>query len=196
MKKNLFITAAMAAAVFVCAAAGQACAGEQPDGQEYMTRAQELYRAGQKHMLDGNFTAANDAFMKAETVLRAEESMPVAPASYEQDQSPPPEAAIPPAIVKAGHALDPNIYYNLGVGALQKGDFVQAEAAFLRVVELAPLDKEACYNLGVLYEKYLDRPKEALKFYRRYVDLADDDDRDIERVKGWIKEIDQRARER
>jgi tetratricopeptide (TPR) repeat protein len=195
MRTFQIIGVSLAGAALMCAAGMRPCAGQQTVDQEYIARAREFYRDGQKHMRSGNFTAANDAFIKAETVLRAEAALPELPLAPEAQEAAAPTQGGPSAAMKPGQSLDPDIYYNLGVGALQKGDFVQAEAAFLRVAELDPLDKESCYNLGVLYEKYLDKPKEALKYYTRYISLSDESDRDVERVKGWIKEIDQRVRE-
>ncbi|MCU0651000.1 MAG: tetratricopeptide repeat protein [Candidatus Omnitrophica bacterium] len=156
-----------------------------------MQQAKDYYRAGQKYMREGDFSAANGAFMKAELLLRAEDA--VSPAS---PQYPPlvPSSRLKEQDDRSRKTIGPDIYYNLGVGALQKGDFLQAEAAFRRVVELVPTDKEACYNLGVLYEKFLARPKDALKYYLRYVNLADDADADVERVKGWIKQINSQER--
>jgi tetratricopeptide (TPR) repeat protein len=168
------------------------CFGQDADAQKDIQKAQEFYRAGQKYMLEGDFAAANEEFMKAEIVLRTSSELP-SPAAPRDIPALPVRGQEPAAA--PSRALDPDIYYNLGVGALQKGDFIQAEAAFLRVIELTPLDKEACYNLGVLYEKYIGKPAEALKFYTRYINLSGEGDRDIEQVKGWIKDLKERARQ-
>ncbi|MFA6384543.1 MAG: tetratricopeptide repeat protein [Candidatus Omnitrophota bacterium] len=190
--KAVFLSLAFMPVIW-CAAWG----GQPEEGPENIKQAQGFYRAGQKYMRDGNFTAANDAFAKAEFVLSAADPLPIT--SEDAFDAPPrllpqaPRSQALPAV--PANALDPDIYYNLGVGALQKGDFVQAEAAFRRVLELSPIDAEACYNLGVLYEKYLDRPKDARVYYTRYINLSDEGDRDAARVKSWIKEIDERARE-
>jgi len=195
------ILAAFAGLAVLSIAADPAWSGQPAEGPVHIRQAQEFYSAGQQYMKDGNFTAANDAFMKAELVLSSVETLPEVPEAPDaqprlQQPPPPPQAPqIKSSSVVPAVALDPDIYYNLGVGALQKGDFIQAEAAFLRVVELAPLDKEACYNLGVLYEKYIYRPKDAVSYYKRYIVLSDEGDRDAERVKGWVKEINERARE-
>jgi len=131
------------------------CFAQAGQQQTDIDKAQEFYRAGQRYMLEGNFTAANNEFMKAEVVLKAKSEFAkeasAQEASYQKRPLHRDETA-------SGHALEPDIYYNLGVGALQKGDFIQAEAAFLRVIELMPLDKDACYNLGVLYENTLINP--------------------------------------
>ena len=177
---------------------GPVCCAQDEQEKKELGQAREFYRAGQKYMLQGDFASANEEFMKAEIVLRSssEVLLPEAPSGGSEASSggsgapalPQEKAAAP------GNALDPDIYYNLGVGALQKGDFAQAEAAFLRVAELSPLDKEACYNLGVLYEKYLNKPQEAIRFYTRYVNLSDTGDRDVDRVKGWIADLKERMK--
>lgn len=183
------------AACFACTAAlilagGSVCSGQDPVDQKELQKAQEFYRAGQRFMLEGDFAAANEEFIKAEIVLRTIPELPAVP------------AADMPAVPVAGQkkkaaprdAIDPDIYYNLGVGALQKGDFVQAEAAFQRVLELAPADKDASYNLGILYEKYLDRPADAVKYYTRYINLSDGSEGDVGQVTAWIEDIKERAR--
>ena len=183
MSHKFFISgAAFAFAVFSLAA--ELCAAQPDQSQEAVQKAKDFYREGQRYMRENNFSAANDAFMKAELTLRSDEAAPMVLS---------PETKSNPIPAKA--AIEPNIYYNLGAGALQKGDFIQAEAAFRHVVELVPTDKESCYNLGVLYEKYLNRPRDALKYYLRYVNLSKGQDLDVERVKGWIREINAQARE-
>jgi tetratricopeptide (TPR) repeat protein len=173
-----------------------AWSGQPAEGAGTLRQAQEFYSTGKKYMQNGNFTAANDAFEKAELVLGATGALPPLPEAPDMSPQLLPQAPRSPARGAVSvDTLDPNIYYNLGVGALQKGDFIQAEAAFLRVVDMSPLDKEACYNLGVLYEKYFNRPKDALIYYKRYINLSDENDRDVERVKGWMKVINERARE-
>ncbi len=195
---------------FICFAAqcslqGPVCCAQDEQEQKELGQAREFYRAGQKYMLQGDFASANEEFMKAEIVLRtsSEVPLPEAPSGGYEAFSKGSEASSggseAPALTQEkaaapGNALDPDIYYNLGVGALQKGDFAQAEAAFLRVAELSPLDKEACYNLGVLYEKYLNKPQEAIRFYTRYVNLSDTGDRDVDRVKGWIADLKERMK--
>jgi Flp pilus assembly protein TadD len=190
--KFLIAGTALAFAVFSLAAG--LCAAQQAQSQEVVQKAKDFYREGQRYMRENNFSAANDAFMKAELTLRSEAAASaVLPPEQGRGSAQPKGTESGPLPSKA--AIDPNIYYNLGAGALQKGDFIQAEAAFRRVVELVPTDKESCYNLGVLYEKYLNRPKDALKYYLRYVNLSDEKDLDVERVKGWIREINAQARE-
>jgi tetratricopeptide (TPR) repeat protein len=195
MRHEFIIAGAILVFAAVLPARGQrSFAAQQDQSPESVQKAKDFYREGQRHMREGNFTAANDAFMKAELTLRSEEAAPVVLSPGTGWLSAQPQGA-ENAALPAKAAVDPNIYYNLGVGALQKGDFIQAEAAFRRVVELVPADKESSYNLGVLYEKYLNRPKDALKYYLRYVNLSEPEDLDVERVRAWIREINSQARE-
>ena len=193
--KSKFNTAGLILVIcaILCLNLGDCIAAQEDGAQEQVGRAKEFYHAGQKFMREGNFTAANDAFMKAETILRSEGSIvpetapgPSAAAAITQIVEPPP--------APASQTLSPDIYYNLGVAALEKGDFIQAEAAFKRVVELDPQDKDACYNLGVLYEKFLNKKKEAVKYYLRYINLSGSESTDVERVKGWVKALEQETR--
>jgi tetratricopeptide (TPR) repeat protein len=193
VKKNDIMKDLLGAGIIVmCMACSHICAGQSTDNAGELKKVEDFYNAGKKYMQAGNFSAANEEFMKAELVLRLRREMPTELLTFDSVAAP--NAAIEANVVPE-HALEPNVYYNLGVGALQKGDFAQAESAFLRVLQINPLDKEACYNLGVLYEKFLDRPEEAVRYYTRYINLTDDADRDVEQVKSWIKEMKQRARQ-
>ena len=48
---------------------------------------------------------------------------------------------------------NPILYYNLGFLYKQKGDFTNAENAFLKTLELQPTHLEATHSLGVIYLK-------------------------------------------
>lgn len=188
---RIAVFAGCALIAFVYPSRVSLCRAQDGPQQKDLRKAQEFYSAGQRYMLAGDFAAANEEFMKAEIVLR---TAPELPHPDDGAQPYPSVERTPGRTASPGLPLDPDIYYNLGVGALQKGDFIQAEAAFLRVIELTPLDKDACYNLGVLYEKYLNKPQEAVRFYTRYVNLSDAKDTDVERVKGWIADIKERMK--
>lgn len=79
----------------------------------------------------------------------------------------------------------------LGVIKRQQGDFAAAEQAWLRATEVHPEYAYAWYNLGVLYDLYLQDLPAALEHYQRYQDLSGSAGRD-ETVARWIADIENR----
>lgn len=77
---------------------------------------------------------------------------------------------------------------HLALEELRAGRFWDAEAKLLRVVELAPNHQEAHFNLGVLYELYLQDFDKAADHYEAYVGLTSNKDKAV--VERWIKLLD------
>ena len=65
-----------------------------------------------------------------------------------------------------------------------KGEFTQAEELLRRAEAIHADHPLVNYNLGVLYELYLQEYSLAIQYYKRYVALSDADD--VETVKRWI----------
>lgn len=82
-----------------------------------------------------------------------------------------------------------HIQNNLGIAYRQRGDLVAAERAYRRAIQLRPDFPDPYYNLGVLYDLYLNRGKDALKYYREYLALHGRD----EDVEMWVEDLE-RAR--
>lgn len=71
--------------------------------------------------------------------------------------------------------VDPqNVYAlnRLGLIKRQQGDFTAAEQAWLEATRVAPDYANAWYNLGVLYDLYLQDMSAAVGHYQRYQDLS------------------------
>lgn len=77
----------------------------------------------------------------------------------------------------------------LGILYRERGDYVRAEQAYRRALELKPDDAAAHLNLGILYELYLKRPSEALAQYREYQRVASNGNL---MVGVWIHELEAR----
>lgn len=73
----------------------------------------------------------------------------------------------------------------LGVIALEKGEYRKAESLLLEAADLAPELAIAHYNLGILYELYLQEESDAIEHYTRYVSLSTDED--VKTVTRWLK---------
>lgn len=65
-----------------------------------------------------------------------------------------------------------------------QGKFREAEAGLLKVASINGNNASVHYNLGVLYELFLQNPGQALKHYRRYVELSNSEDKAL--VERWI----------
>lgn len=83
---------------------------------------------------------------------------------------------------------NPDLHYNLAVGYLKNKDFNNAALALKNALRLNPKDRDACYNLAVLYESYLGQKKEAVNYYNRYLRLSPRA-ADSMNVRKWVQEI-------
>ena len=77
----------------------------------------------------------------------------------------------------------------LGQILRRNGDFQGAEAAYLKAVTVRPDYALAHYNLGVLYELYLQRLDAALEHFETYQALVGED----KQVEKWIADLRRRV---
>ena len=94
--------------------------------------------------------------------------------------------------VDAALALDPNnpaALNQLGMLLRRNGNFLEAEAAYLKAVTSSPDYALAHYNLGVLNELYLQRLDVALQHFKTYQELVGGD----EQVEKWITDLTRRV---
>lgn len=161
--------------------------------KQKLEKAKDYFSLGQLFIKNGNYSAANAEFAKAELMLQEASMTPaeneIRQKATEKDESKQVEKAMTYYLEEIKkETSSPDYYYNLGVDYLNKGQFVLAEESFKLVVNLNPLDKDACYNLGILYENYLGNKEKARKYYQQYLNIAPDAP-DAQQVKGWIKQI-------
>ena len=69
------------------------------------------------------------------------------------------------------------------------GNFLEAEAAYLKAVTVSPEYVLAHYNLGILNELYLQRLDVALQHFERYQQLVESD----KQVDKWIADLKRRV---
>ena len=96
------------------------------------------------------------------------------------------------AAIDAALLIDPDYPPALnqqGVLLRRTGKILEAEAAYLKAVTADPEYALAHYNLGVLYELYLQRLDDALQHFERYQDLVGED----EQVEKWITDLKRRV---
>ena len=82
----------------------------------------------------------------------------------------------------------PEALNQLGMLLRRQGKFPEAESAYLKAVTANPDYALAHYNLGVLYELYLQRLDAALQQYERYQALSGED----KQVAKWIADLKRR----
>lgn len=80
-------------------------------------------------------------------------------------------------------------YNLLGICQRETGQFTDAESTYIKALELAPDYDRLHLNLGILYDLYLFQPQPALKHYRRYQSLQQEEDK---KVAGWIVDLERR----
>jgi len=83
------------------------------------------------------------------------------------------------------------VHFNLAVANRHLGRHAAARDSYLKAAELAPGDMDIQYNLGILYELYLNQPEQALEAYARYVAGGGPE---ADRVRPWIDAIERRQR--
>lgn len=164
------------------------CAQEDP-----AQKAREHFSAGRLLMQEGNFAAADEEFKKAQALLKGY------PAQMQDAAEPAQETPIPhrpAASVKIAGAASPAIpeaqgadsHYNLAMRHLKNQQYKDAARTLLKVIRLNPRDKDAYYNLGVLYESYLGDKRQALNYYAQYLKHAPRAE-DAPDVRTWIRQI-------
>ncbi|MFH0827841.1 MAG: tetratricopeptide repeat protein [Candidatus Omnitrophota bacterium] len=175
-------------------------AGKAPVGaQDYsidsrkqkLEKAKDYFSLGQLFVKNGDYTAANAEFVKAELMMQEASMIQLAEETggklKEGSRDKQEEMFYYLEEIKK-KTSDPDYYFNLGLDFLNKGQFIQAEESFKSAVKLDPWDKDSCYNLGVLYENYLGNSEKAREFYLQYLDIAPDAP-DAKQVKSWISEL-------
>ena len=88
-------------------------------------------------------------------------------------------------------STNPVALNQLGLLKRRSGDFAAAEKAWRSAIEANPDYAYAWYNLGVLYDLYLQNLPAALEHYQAYQDLGDSADSDVT-VARWIADLKSR----
>lgn len=78
------------------------------------------------------------------------------------------------------------MHYNLGVFYTEEGQHKRAVAEFEKSIELNPDDAYAYFNLGYIYAEHLVDRSRAINYFRQYLKLANNEDRDVDWVKKYI----------
>jgi len=96
------------------------------------------------------------------------------------------------ASIDAALGVDPNFAPALnqqGMLFRKTGNFIEAEAAYLKAVTASPGYALAHYNLGVLNELYLQRLETALQHFEQYQSIVGED----AQVERWIADLRRRV---
>ena len=94
--------------------------------------------------------------------------------------------------IDAALALNPNhpaALNQLGMLLRRNGNFLEAEAAYMKAVTVSPDYALAHYNLGVLNELYLQRYEAALQHFETYQAIVGED----AQVAKWISDLKRRV---
>ena len=78
------------------------------------------------------------------------------------------------------------MHYNLGVFYTQNREFERAVVEFEKAVELNPQDAASFFNLGYIYAEHLQNRPKAVGHFRKYLKLAQKDDKDADWVRRYI----------
>ena len=78
-----------------------------------------------------------------------------------------------------------DMHYNLGVFYCNKQDFKRAAIEFRQVLEARPTDKDALFNLGLIYAEHRVDQAKALEYFRKYLRI-DNNSSNAEWAKKYI----------
>lgn len=80
-------------------------------------------------------------------------------------------------------------FHQLGILYREMGLFDESLAAYRKALQLKQDYALAHRNIGILYDLYLQRPDQALKHYKKYLQLSGEADR---QVSGWVIDLERR----
>lgn len=83
-------------------------------------------------------------------------------------------------------------YNELGFLYRRSGRFADAAAMYTAGLKINPNAEDIHWNLGILYDRYLPNPAQALLHFERYRELTRSDDRQLE---GWIDALREQTSE-
>ncbi|MDO8748275.1 MAG: tetratricopeptide repeat protein [Candidatus Omnitrophota bacterium] len=185
--------------------------------QEAATQeAREHFASGKKLMQEGNYSAADKEFKKAQEILKSSSyGEPGRTTSPDVNQEavtgktqkgtkekylepkleikPPENTSYYLEAVKK-NPKDSDLHYNLAVVYLRNHQYADAARSLKKAVSLNPKDKNAYYNLAVLYESYLNDKKRAFDYYTQYLRLSSKAD-DTGEIKSWMNQIKKELKE-
>lgn len=64
-----------------------------------------------------------------------------------------------------------DVHYNMGVVFCNQGEFRRAIAEYEEVIKIKPRDKDAIYNLGLIYAEHMVDRDKAIKYFKRYIQI-------------------------
>ncbi len=82
-----------------------------------------------------------------------------------------------------------NAYNEYAIFLRKQGRFTDAEAVYLKALRHWEASADTHFNIGILYDLYLDQPARALHHYHRYQVLTGQSNRE---VAGWIADLERR----
>ena len=77
------------------------------------------------------------------------------------------------------------MHYNMGCIYKTNAEYGKAEEQFLRALAKDPSDPDIYYNLGILYDDDLKNPKEARKYYEKFI-LLFPNSKNVAQVREWL----------
>jgi Flp pilus assembly protein TadD len=167
----------------------EAVVGQERVLPEIPPAAQTLYEQAVAVMAAGDFVEAE---LRLQEFLLQYPEYPGAHVNLAIIHSQNENDAAAQAAIDAALALDPSHAAALnqqGMLLRRNGNFIEAEAAYMKAVTASPDYALAHYNLGVLNELYLQRLDVALQHFEIYQELVGED----KQVEKWIADLRRRV---
>lgn len=169
---------------------GNGQGAEQPSAQSTLTNAQRAaFENGAAALSAGNADKAVAIFKQ---LTEAAPSLAAAHANLGTALMMRGDDALAAAAFERATSLNPDLveaYVRLGVVRRRLGQFNKAEAAYKAALAHDPDNRYAHLNLGILYDVYLQKPRQALAHYTRFQKLSAQPDKEVAK---WIKDLKRR----
>lgn len=187
---------------------GSLGAEELGSSRTNMGTAEYYYLKGKQDLLSGNYEEADEAFKEAEKllseietkgkkeevssikkdrgVIEGEDVLNKAKAAFQEEKLD--QALNLYQLASEIYPGNPDIHYNSGVIYLRKSDYLNATGEFETVISLDSEDSEAYYNLGIIYENFLNNKKKALNYYEKYLS-CNLDSKEKKEVEAWVDKL-------
>jgi cytochrome c-type biogenesis protein CcmH/NrfG len=87
-----------------------------------------------------------------------------------------------------------NVWTDLGTMYRQIGKYDKAVESYDRAVEVDPRNKNAWFNLGIVYRFDRNEPKQALRAWKKFLELVSPDDPHYQSLQQELERLEQEIR--
>lgn len=193
-RENAELRAQVAAAVAASKTENQAHAAASLRETQLAAQVEEVGRELAVQRREGEQAAAREALLRTALVKVARKVYGYETALREAEARKTAQVAATNTVIVGGHSrrLEPAML-DTARQCVVAGRYRDAERLYLTGIKRDPTNAQFHYNLGVLYDDYLQNPREAAVHYRKYLEL-NPTAADAAIVRSWLLDLDVQSR--